>query len=259
MNPIEVRELFDQRMRRDPPEIDGYRIEKIGTLVRLIGSSDHTILYSRPRPEEAAHLVAAQVADLKPRGQTVEWKVYSHDQPPELPGLLALAGFVADPSETLMAFDLRSDLPDHSFPERSEVREIRTEDGFRDLVAVDRAAFGRPDPTRYDRLHSHLADPRIANFVAYLKGKPVASGRVQVEQGRPFAGLFGGGTIPRFRRRGIYHRLLSVRAEFARKAGARYLLVEAVDTTSRPILEKAGFVPLAGVVGWVLEPNTGSP
>jgi GNAT superfamily N-acetyltransferase len=255
MDRNELLAQFDREMRLDPPVIEGYLVEKVGSVVRLMGLTEHCILHTQAPPSELAHVVAEQVADLRPRGQLVEWKVYSHDPTPELPRFLAAAGFVPKPQETLMVFDLRTEFLPGPAPAAVEFRRIQDEAGFRDLVAVDRAAFEDFDPALYERVRERLHDPRVGIFVAYAHGVPAAGGRVEVERGKSFAGLFGGGTVPEFRRRGIYHHLIRVRAEFARQAGARYLAVEAIDTTSRPILEKVGFLPLAGVEGWVLSPR----
>jgi len=234
----------------------GYRVERVGTVVRLIGPHEHCIVYARPPPEEAARVVAEQVADLRPLGQTVEWKVYSHDQPPELPKLLERAGFVVKPHETLMVFDLQENLPPSPMPVGLEFRRVLNESAYAELEAVDTAAFGSVDPALHHHIRGRLGDPHLGVFVAYVDGKPVSGGRVEVEAGKSFAGLFGGGTLPEFRARGIYHQLVRVRAEFARGFGVRYLGVEAIDTTSRPILERVGFTPLAGVDGWVLKPES---
>lgn len=255
MDRNELLAQFDREMRLDPPVPEGYRVEKTGSVVRLLGPTKDWILYARPAPSELKRVVAEQVADLRVRGQPVEWKVYSHDPTPDLPRFLAAAGFVPEAHETLMVFDLRAEFAPGPAPSGVEFRQIRDEAGFRDLVAVDRAAFEKSDRAAYQWVRDHLHDPRVGVFVAYAHGVPAAGGRVEVEAGRSFAGLYGGGTVPEFRRQGIYHHLIRVRAEFARQAGARYLAVEAIDATSRPILEKAGFLPLAGVEGWVLSPR----
>ncbi|MGC2034538.1 MAG: GNAT family N-acetyltransferase, partial [Thermoplasmata archaeon] len=95
--------------------------------------------------------------------------------------------------------------------------------------------------------------PRVGLFIAYLDRTPASIGRVEFEPGQALGGLFGGGTSPAFRRRGIYRELVRTRVDWARDRGARAVFTEAVDTTSRPILERLGFVAVAGIELWTWE------
>src|SRR4051812_49999174 len=68
----------------------------------------------------------------------------------------------------------------------------------------------------------------------------VCAGWVRFESGTSFATLWGGGTLPEWRGRGIYRATVAHRAQLARERGAEYLEVDASDE-SRPILERLGF------------------
>lgn len=83
----------------------------------------------------------------------------------------------------------------------------------------------------------------MAAFVAMAGETPVCSGRVEFHRGTDFASLWGGGTLPAYRRRGVYRALVARRARLAAERGARYLLVDASDE-SQPILEHLGFARL---------------
>jgi GNAT superfamily N-acetyltransferase len=69
--------------------------------------------------------------------------------------------------------------------------------------------------------------------------------------GTAFVGLYGGGTDPAWRGRGVYRALVAARSAEAKARGYRYLFVDARET-SRPILERLGFEALATVRGWTL-------
>ena len=84
---------------------------------------------------------------------------------------------------------------------------------------------------------------RAVAVVAVVDGEPVSGGRVDFEDGVEFAGLFGGITLPEFRGRGLYRATVAKRAELARERGYRWLYSDALPT-SRPILERLGFVPI---------------
>ena len=73
---------------------------------------------------------------------------------------------------------------------------------------------------------------------------PIAAGRVEFHLGTEFASLWGGGTLPAWRRRGVFRALVAHRATLASARGFRYLQVDA-SPDSRPILERLGFVELA--------------
>jgi GNAT superfamily N-acetyltransferase len=79
--------------------------------------------------------------------------------------------------------------------------------------------------------------------VAFVDGQPVSGGRVDLDPGLDFAGLFGGATLPEFRGRGLYRATVARRAEIARERGYRWLYVDAAET-SRPILERLGFLQI---------------
>ncbi len=72
-------------------------------------------------------------------------------------------------------------------------------------------------------------------------------------EGRVFASMWGGSTVPEQRGLGMYRALVARRADEARRRGFRFLTTDARET-SRPILERVGFVPLTGITGWVLRP-----
>jgi GNAT superfamily N-acetyltransferase len=256
---IAVLALFDFEMRRDPVADEGYRVDRQGSVVRLIGRDDHCIVYSHFTAAEAASGVAEQTAEFRRRGQLLEWKVYAHDEPPVLSRLLAEAGYVPKPTETLMVFDLAEPLRAPPLPPGVEIRRITTPSGLDDFETVEHAAFGRDGSFARRMLEGRLGNPDVGAYVAYRDGAPVAAGRVERAPGRSFAGIWGGGTVPPSRGLGLYRALVAERAVWSRDRGAKYLMVEALVDTSRPILERIGFVPLSDVVGWELAPPGHDP
>lgn len=254
----ELLALYDREMRREPVAYPGARIERLGRIVRVVGS-ENTVIYSDLGEDDAPAAIAEQAAFFRAAGAEAEWKAFGHDQPSNLPRLLADAGFVPDEPETIVVYDLTNGTPGGPPPADVAVRRIGDTDGLADAERANRAAFG-PDahPSRA-RGAEWLDDPRNAMYVAYVGGAPVASGRLEMPEERSFAGLYGGGTAPDLRHRGIYRGLVAARAVEARTRGYRFLTVDARET-SRPILERLGFVPLTTARGWILRPRpTGAP
>jgi GNAT superfamily N-acetyltransferase len=253
MTAAEILALYDAEMRADPPPEMAVRHERVGAILRAMGS-EHAIIFSNLNAMDADGAIAGQAAFFRSIGAGVEWKVYGHDLPADLDRRLRAAGFKPQERETLMAFDLAEGLPGGPVPAGIEIRRITTAAGLEDLIAVSSAAFGRDDRWKIDAFRTRLVDPALGLYVAYAEGRPVSGARVELAPGRSFAGLWGGGTLPGYRGRGIYRGLVAARAREALRRGYRYLTVDARET-SRPILERLGFSVLTSIRGWRLKPK----
>ena len=242
--------LYDAQIRADPPPAAGVAHERIGPLVRAVGLWN-VVQSTQLREEDAAAAVAAQAAFAREAGIALEWKVFDHDGPPSLRALLRDAGFVPDESETFMVYDLQGTALDRTPPPDIEIRRVVDARGVDDFVAVSSAAFGEDRMWQVESYIRSLGDPAVGLFVAYADGMPVSAGRLQTPAGRVFASMWGGATTPAYRGRGLYRALVGERAREAHRRGYRYVTVDARES-SRPILERLGFLPLDGVTGWVL-------
>jgi GNAT superfamily N-acetyltransferase len=249
-NRAELLARYDREMREDPPRSPGAIFERTGVLVREQRDED-TIIFARLTSESAPRVVREEAERARSLRRPLEWKVYAHDAPPELASLLEGAGFQPDEPETLVALDLQKLETPPASAESPRVRQVETTATFEDALLVSRAAFGPSGPETLEQFRTRLADPTARLFVAYLGDQPVSAGRLELPEGRSFAGLWGGGTIPEARHRGVYRALVYARAERARQLGYRFVTVDARET-SRPILERLGFVPLTGIRGWLL-------
>jgi GNAT superfamily N-acetyltransferase len=250
MDRAEVLGLFDGTMRAAPWVEAGTRLEWAGQVLRRLGAQNFIEWWSLDAAGARA-AVEAEAAHFRAIGERVEWKVYSHDGPAALEGELARAGFEPDDLETFMVFDLEGGTLEGPEAEGVEIGRAADEEGLADLMATNTAAFGREQAWLAAELKARLADPTLSLYVAYLEGRPVASGRLEMAPGRAFAGLYGGGVAPAYRGKGIYRALVAARAREARRRGYRYLTVDAA-VTSAPILKRLGFEALARVRGWVL-------
>ncbi len=76
---------------------------------------------------------------------------------------------------------------------------------------------------------------------------------MEFRPGTDFAGLWGGGTAPQWRGKGIYRATVAHRARIAVERGYRYLQVDASDD-SRPILDRLGFTTLCTTTPYVYRP-----
>ena len=249
----EVLRLYDAEMRRDPIPDPGSRVERVGPIVRVVGK-ENSVLFSALTEANVRDVVAEQAEFFRRAGVEVEWKTYGHDGPKGLSAALEAEGFVPDEPETLVVFDLRPGGPADPAPPGVEIRRVADDSGLRDATVANDATFGPEAHEFAARFRDRLTDPALGLFVAYADDRPVATGRLEMPPGRPFAGLWGGGTSPQYRHRGIYRSLVAARASLARQHGYSFLTVDARET-SRPTLERLGFVALTSTRGWVLRPR----
>jgi hypothetical protein len=81
---------------------------------------------------------------------------------------------------------------------------------------------------------------QLSVYVAYVDGVPASAAWIYFHTGSQFASLWGGSTVPTYRKRGLYGALLAARVQEAQRRGVRFLTVDA-SLMSRPILESLGF------------------
>jgi len=175
-----------------------------------------------------------------------EWKYYSYDTPADLPRRLTDAGFVPDPTETLLVADIADLDLEVRVPDGIELVPITDAAGADGLVRVHDEVFGGSHARIGEAIVERLeTEPDVIPAVLAMAGdRVVCGGRVEYETGTDFASIWGGGTLPEWRGKGIFRALVAYRAKLAAEAGYRYLQVDATED-SRPILQRLGFTVLA--------------
>ncbi|WP_340384508.1 GNAT family N-acetyltransferase [Streptomyces sp. SS7] len=258
MDHAAVLALYDRDMREGArPESSDARIERTGGVVRHVGGEGgwNGVLWSDLDGVDADAAIAAQVAFFAERGAEFEWKHHGHDRPADLGRRLLEAGFTAEPEETLMIGETSDQLVDVPQPQGVRIERVTDAAGVELMVAANERAFGHDGSFLRDLVLARLAgDPdTIVALVALAGDEPVSSARLELVPGTRFAGLWGGGTAPEWRGRGVYRALIAHRARIAAERGYRYLQVDASDQ-SRPILERLGFSALTTTTPYVYTP-----
>ena len=264
MDAAAVRAAFDEQVRRrtrdDGP---GGRAEADGAVVRVIagdGQGWSGVTWSAlAGPAEADRVIAAQVRYFAGLGLPFEWKLYDYDQPPDLGSRLAAAGFVPDEDEAVMVAEVAALDADVPLPEGITLRPVTTEAEVGLLIQVHERVFGRDQSRLRRALLAQLREaPESTAMVLAMAGdEPVCSARADFPPGTDFAGLWGGGTLPGWRGRGIYRALVAYRAALAARRGYRYLTVDA-SADSEPILGRLGFRCLARTTPYEWAPEGAS-
>ena len=261
MQPVDiqaVRAAFDAQIRQkaeaDEP---GALVEAEPGLLRWVapGSQTSCIIWSKLTPDSADAAIAAQKRYFTNRGTPVEWKYYDYDQPADLPERLRAAGFEPEDEELMLVAETAAISHDVVLPDGIRLVPVIDEAGVDAMMTVNELAFGEPSPELSERLHDQLREaPDLLQMVVAMAGdEPVSAARVEFIPGTDFAGLWGGGTVPAWRGRGIFRALVAYRAGLAAARGYRYLQVDALPT-SRPILQRLGFEPVASTTPYVFTP-----
>lgn len=256
MNAVMVDELlsrFDEQVRRNVSSEPGIRVERTSSVVRISGLWS-LILYSNLTEESADLAIASEKRHFEALDEKVEWKLYGHDRPADLPDRLQRAEFHPEPLETLLVFDLHSKFLDASPSIGVRFERVSDVEGLADLAAVGEKVFCVDYLFMNDEFLARIPLGTVSFHVAYRGSDPVSAGRLEMPSNSEFAGLYGGGTVPEHRHQGIYRSLVGARAKEALDRGYRYLTVDAAEA-SLPILKRLGFFPVTTVRPWVWRPE----
>jgi hypothetical protein len=259
MSAPELLAAFDGQLRgRVPPRLPtGVRVERDGPLVRFVGFNEAGFVGYRDLGgldgAELDELIARQVRLFADRGERFEWKVYGHDEPVDLPQRLHAAGFVAEEMETVVVAPVSAIAGPTILPEGLSVRDVVDRADLERIAALEEAVWQDGAVVKLaDSLEDELAaDPEaLAIAVVEDAAEVVCAAWVRFEQGTDFGTLWGGATLPAWRRRGVYRATVAYRANLAAERGYRYLSVDA-SSESRPILERLGFVAVTTTTPYI--------
>ncbi|MDT8912659.1 GNAT family N-acetyltransferase [Amycolatopsis sp. PS_44_ISF1] len=248
---------YDDQVRRAELTVPepGLRLDPDGPVVRVTGGR-RGLVTGRPdlgvtEPALDA-LIRRQQDCFAARGEGFEWKTRGHDRPASLPERLLAAGFEAEPRETVMIAALADVATSPPPPGGVVVREARGRADLRRIAALSAEVFGTDEEALAADL---IARPDAAvHVVAESGGRLVSAARLEFVPGTGFAGLWGGGTRPGWRGRGLYRALVAHRARLAAGRGVRYLQVDAAEA-SRPILERLGFTAVTTTTPYTWTPR----
>lgn len=250
-------EEFDRQVRREAVPTAGAQVERDDESTLWIGDGWSAVLWTRLDESTADAAIERLGARLRELPGHAEWKLYGHDRPADLAQRLRAAGFEPEDEEAVVVAEL-AQLP--AAAADADVRVADTPELVAAFVEVNERAFGE----RFDGVGRELLraleepEPSMLAVIAYADGEPVSAARIDLYAGTEFAGLYGGGTLAEHRGRGHYRATVFERARLARERGYRFLHVDALPT-SRPILERLGFVQLTTTTPFIPGPAASSP
>ncbi|AKT51867.1 GNAT family N-acetyltransferase [Arsenicicoccus sp. oral taxon 190] len=249
LSPTDLLQTYDAQLRAEHEFVAEDDVERHGPLWWGVFRGTKGFVTYRDLDGLDARGIDRLVADTlahyraDPRITRLEWKTRGHDDMPGLHTALVSRGFVRQPDESVMIGEAAALAVDVPVPAGVVIRRVESEDDVRALCACADEAFGEPVPGMADELLHRLALGRddLELWVAEVDGEFVCTGRLEPVTGTDFAGLWGGATLERWRRRGVYRALTAERARSAVRRGIRLLQSDSTED-SRPILERSGFV-----------------
>jgi hypothetical protein len=234
---------YDQHLRIEI-EHPGVRKEAFPQLVRFIKPAPgmNYIAYSHLDEANIDAVIQDQIAYFASMPQPFSWHVYEHDVPLTLKDRLLAHGFAPDDDpDAVMVLDVQEAPPALLESSSLEIRRLTQPDQLDDVVRVEEQVLGGDFSWLKRRLSPHLEIPDyLSVYVAYVDGQPACSGWIYFYPHNPFAGLFGGATLPSLRKRGLYSAVLAVRVQEALQRNYRFVTTGA-SPMSQPILAHHGF------------------
>jgi hypothetical protein len=258
-----IRDLFNEQVRRGTTSDGLSVVSETPRFIRWTATGDlgwSEIAWTDLDDSNADRVVAEQIEHFARLGQGFVWRIYDGDLPTDLSTRLQSAGckhigtselMIARVTDTATAFEL----PDG-------VSLVRSNDptGISRLIEVHEKVFDADQAQLGRTLLAQLSIAPTLNdvVVAYAGDEPVASSRVQFVPDCDFAGLWGGGTVTQWRRKGLFKAMVAYRALVAADRGYTYLYVIA-SSQSRPILEHLAFESFGSIstFGWQPAPIDG--
>ncbi|QQR48285.1 GNAT family N-acetyltransferase [Myxococcus xanthus] len=251
---------FEKLVRRRAVSSDlAWRMESGEGFLRALGPSpspfDNSLCWAHTDEENVEAVIAAQMAYFRSLGRAFMWKVYTQDSPSDLETRLLRAGFEVQAHVTLVVLDTARSQPATALPPGVEIRRVDDATGLAAAMKVQEVVWSQDCQWLHDALKEELRTQpdTLSIFVGWSEGRPVCSSWIRIEEGAPFASLWGGSVLPDFRGRGFYRAMVAARAEVARQRDIAHLYVEAGDM-SRPILERLGFQALSQVAKCIYRP-----
>ena len=260
LDPVSVRVSYDLQVRRGPDnDSTGVVVVVTSRFARWTAANGRgwsEIAWSKLDPACADEVIAAQIRHFAESGQSFVWRLYDYDRPADLGDRLLDAGFSIAGHSTLVIADVQAISAAVELPDGVRLVPVDDEAGVAELIEVHEKVFGTDHSQLRRSIVTQLehSPPVTALVVAMVGDLAVSSARVEFLPARTFASLWGGGTLPEWRGRGIYRALVAYRAQLAEARGYKYLYVSS-SPESRPILERLGFIAVSAITTYSWTPQ----
>lgn len=259
MTPDDLLAAYDEDLREKAEVARALSVERHGPVFWAVFHHGGFVTYrdlGGLEGEALDVLIAETVAHFRDDTDVAsfEWKTRGHDAPADLGERLAAHGLVAEEVETVMLGEAEKLAVDVALDPGVVVRRVGEGGDLRDdvtrMLAVQEEVFGGGRGPSLEEALAEVAGGDSELWIAEAEGRVVSAGRLTLVPGTGFAGVWGGGTLPEWRGRGIYRALVAARARAALARGAS-LMHSDCTAMSRPILERSGLVAVTTTTPYV--------
>ncbi|MDQ2850767.1 MAG: GNAT family N-acetyltransferase [Actinomycetota bacterium] len=198
--------------------------------------------------------ISRQVDFFTSRREKVEWKTYSYDKPADLTARLTRAGFVAEDPEALLLGEVSSLIHNVDLPPGVKVREVSSDHDLGRVEALMGTIWGSRSSDGALSWEMQ-ANPDALDVVVTEEspeGPVLCAGWLRYSPGTDFASMWGGSTLPSWRRKGLYRATVTHRARLAQERGYRFMRLD-TSPDSGPILVRLGLRPVATTTPYILD------
>ena len=222
---------------------------------------------SWPARDRAEGLVLETIEEVRASGgERLVWHTGDAISPSFMDDLLPQHGFEKTEDLEVLAFELgdhpRPNLPRLDVPDDISVDLVRDGAGILQADTIASRIFSNSPEATEPEIRAYLRgledlehrtpepdDARTLRFLACLSDRTQGIETVVATAGAQIVDetvrLWGAGTLAEHRGRGAYSALVVQRCRFAHALGATLALTKANKTTSAPLLQNAGFRPVA--------------
>lgn len=204
--------------------------------------------------DDPSYWISRQVNFFTERHEKVEWKTYSYDHPVDLTERLTAAGFRAESPESLLLGELGGLIHDVDLPPGVRVRAVTSDADLARIDELMKTIWG-PDRGSRSLAREMRSNPDALDVVVVEEsadGPVLCAGWLRYSTGTDFASMWGGSTLPQWRRKGLYRATVTHRARLARNRGYRFMRLD-TSPDSRPILMRLGLRTVAITTPYTLD------
>jgi GNAT superfamily N-acetyltransferase len=255
----ELRRQYELQVRYNvTPDGSGSTAYATSNVVRWAANQGRgwsEISWSNLDQANADEVIEEQISFFSDQRASFVWRVHDDDQPPDLGSRLIRAGLTHVGNSAVMV-GLSSALAQPvRVPDGTRVVRVTDQEGVDLLISTHEKVFGHDHRALRQSILARLetAPHEMDMYVVTANGIPLSAARTEFLPNRDFATLWGGGTVPEWRGRGIYRALVSLRAQVAVERGYQYLSVLA-SSQSKPILSTLGFDVISNIATYQWEP-----